>query len=469
MTTKRRPIGIDLFAGAGGLALGFEQAGFDVVASVEYDPVHAAVHEYNFPLTKTVCADVSKLSGEDLLRASAEGWKRHGNEGEWEGKIDVVFGGPPCQGFSTIGKRLVDDARNQLVFHFFRIIKELNPRYFVMENVPGMLAGGHSGILIQLIEEFEEAGYRIVRPPKVLQAARYGVPQDRRRLFLIGAARGEILPEYPAPTARPPSKRANGNSRSFQANRETPLPFPDADSLPLGTTVVEAIGDLPNLDSFPELIDSDEVALTERQAREIDEKASLYVRFLRGLERDPDDRSHKREWDRKILSSSLRTIHTLESMDRFLQTPPGETESISRFYKLDAEGLSNTLRAGTGSERGAFTSPRPIHPFLPRVISVREAARLHSFPDWFRFHKTKWHGFRQIGNSVPPLLGRAVAGQIALALDVDPPHLKKIVKLGDPALLELNMSGAAEYFDADRNSIPKQRQRNAAQTIGART
>ncbi|MFM6055520.1 MAG: DNA cytosine methyltransferase, partial [Sphaerospermopsis kisseleviana] len=113
-----------------------------------------------------------------------------------------------------------------------------------------------------------------------------------------------------------------------------------------------------------------------------------------------------------ILTSSLRTKHSPASEERFASTPHGKNEPISRFYKLDPDGLCNTLRAGTASNKGAFTSPRPIHPFTPRCITVREAARLHSFPDWFRFHPTKWHGFRQIGNSVPPLLAQAVAAEI---------------------------------------------------------
>jgi DNA (cytosine-5)-methyltransferase 1 len=115
--------------------------------------------------------------------------------------------------------------------------------------------------------------------------------------------------------------------------------------------------------------------------------------------------------------------------------------------------LCNTLRAGTDSARGAFTSPRPIHPSLPRVITVREAARLHSYPDWFRFHATKWHGFRQIGNSVPPLLGRAVATQIAAALGVTPNKPTAELQLGDPQLLTFDMGGAARYFSVPRNTI----------------
>src|SRR3954471_15591141 len=101
--TSRRPVALDLFSGAGGLTLGFEQAGFDVLASVEYDPVHAAVHAFNFPLAKTVCGDVSRIEGDELREAAGEGWRRHGRPGKFSGTPDVIFGGPPCQGFSTIG------------------------------------------------------------------------------------------------------------------------------------------------------------------------------------------------------------------------------------------------------------------------------------------------------------------------------------------------------------------------------
>ena len=114
-------------------------------------------------------------------------------------------------------------------------------------------------------------------------------------------------------------------------------------------------------------------------------------------------------------------------------TKQGETEPVARYYRLQPTGLCNTLRAGSGSERGAFTSPRPLHPTLPRVLSNREAARLHSFPDWFRLHATKWHGFRQVGNAVAPLVGRAVGKEIVGALKLDPPVPTEPLALGDPA------------------------------------
>lgn len=403
--TSRRPIGIDLFAGAGGLSLGFEQAGFDIAAAVEIDPVHCATHEYNFPYSKTICASVVNLRGQDIRKLAGLG-------GE---EIDVVFGGAPCQGFSMIGKRALDDQRNQLVFHYVRLVGELQPKYCVFENVKGLTLGKHAQFLDELIDALRKANYEVLLPYQVLNAADYGVPQDRRRLFLIAARKGLPLPTYP-------------------------------DSLDNGTTVWQAIGDLPDADDFEVLRDSDSVNAKWRTQ-------SAYARRLRGLDADPQDFGYERQFDPNVLTSSLRTEHTALSKKRFLATEHGKTEPVSRFHKLDPKGVCNTLRAGTDSARGAFTSPRPIHPKYPRVITVREAARLHSYPDWFRFHVTKWHGFRQIGNSVPPLLGRAVARCIVDALKIRPVKPKRIIELGLAAQLEFDMGEAAKYFGVPRNTI----------------
>lgn len=441
----RRPVAIDLFAGAGGLSLAFEQAGFDVVASVEYDPVHCAVHAYNFPQTEVLCRDVSGLSGAELRAAARSGYAAHGRPAEWDGDIDAVIGGPPCQGFSLIGHRLVDDKRNRLVYEFYRIVSELRPKYVVMENVPGMLSGGHSSILNELVKEFEQAGYTVRQPIQVLNAAVFGAPQDRRRLFLLAAREGLPLPECVEPTVHPVPRNGQGESPNG--------------TLPLGPTVLDALGDLPDPDTFAELVDSDEVTLTPDALRYLEGHASAYARRLRELDADPNDMSHPREWDRSLLTGSMRTLHTQLSVTRFKATEAGKTEPVSRFYRLPPGGLSNTLRAGTGSERGAFTSPRPIHPTAPRVITVREAARLHSFPDWFRFHRTKWHGFRQVGNAVVPLVGRAIGRSVVAALGVSPARPVERIPLGDGSLLGLNMQAAAEHFGADRSTIPQPRER----------
>lgn len=402
---KHRPIGIDLFAGAGGLSLGFEQAGFDIAAAVEIDPVHCATHEYNFPNSTAICASVVNMSGDEIRRRTNLG----------DADIDVVFGGAPCQGFSMIGKRALDDPRNQLVFHYVRLVSELQPKYFVFENVKGLTLGKHAEFLSELIAALGNAGYDVQSPYQVLNAADYGVPQDRKRLFVIGARQGLRVPIYPKPHEQ-------------------------------RTTVWEAIGDLPDADGFDELRAIDEVRAKWKT------KAS-YAQCLRGLELDAKDFGYAREFDSNILTSSLRTEHTELSKQRFVVTEHGKTEPISRFRKLPPDGLCNTLRAGTDSARGAFTSPRPIHPFLPRVITVREAARLHSYPDWFRFHKTKWHGFRQIGNSVPPLLGRAVASEIVKALGLKPRKPNTVLQSGDVELLSLDMGSASRHFQVPRNTI----------------
>lgn len=407
-----RPIAIDLFAGAGGLGLGFEQAGFDVVGAVEIDPIHCAVHAYNFPHCVMLPQSVAELTGAEIRQHAGIG-RRH---------VDVVFGGAPCQGFSMMGHRAFDDPRNSLVREFVRIVNELRPSYFVFENVKGLTVGDHRILLDELIEEFARLGYRTRLPWKVLDAADFGVPQHRERLILMGARRDSRLPEYPAAMFRPADTEKRG-------------------LLPEGPSCLDALGDLPDAEQLDELTHRDEVATTKWG------RPSRYAREMRCIGGGSWHYGYVREWDRLLLTSSLRTDHTPISRRRFDATQPGQVEPISRFYKLSAEGLSNTLRAGTDSSRGAFTSPRPIHYAYPRCITVREMARLHGFPDWFRFHQTKWHGARQIGNAVPPPLARAIALQIARALRHGPRRPEASIELGDPRLLRLEMSGAAAYFD----------------------
>jgi len=406
-----RPIGIDLFAGAGGLSLGFEQAGFDVVAAVEIDPVHAAVHQFNFPDCAVLARSVSELTG-DAIREAADIGDR---------KVDVVFGGAPCQGFSMIGQRALDDPRNSLVRDFVRIVCELDASYFVFENVKGLTVGKHRKFLDELIALFKTRGYEVRLPWKVLDAADFGVPQHRERLILMGAKKGLSLPTYPSPICNP---------------ADTRKPNPE---LPMGPDARAALGDLPDAEQFADLNETDEVA-TEAWG-----EASQYGREMRCLENDAWHFGYVRMWAPGVLTSSARTGHTEISRRRFAETSPGTVEPISRFYKLSPNGLSNTLRAGTDGARGAFTSPRPIHYLYPRCVTVREMARLHGFPDWFRLHETKWHGARQIGNAVPPPLGRAAAAQIIAALGIEPIRPARAVKLGDVELLRMDLSEAARH------------------------
>ncbi|MFM9265618.1 DNA cytosine methyltransferase [Tychonema sp. BBK16] len=420
---KKRPIAVDLFAGAGGMTLGFEQAGFDVLASVEIDPIHCATHEFNFPRCSILCKDIALLTGKEIRKNSQIGKRQ----------IDVVISGSPCQGFSLMGKRDIDDPRNSLIFHFQRLVLELKPKFFVMENVPGIKAGEHKELLDFLISSFIEAGYQVEENYQVLNAAHYGVPQSRKRLFLIGCKADCQLPKYPLPTTLLPKMNAKVN---VPKRKVKPKINPD---LPVVPTVLDAIGDLPEIEKYSELLDRDWVTAEYG-------KSSSYASIMRGINHFDDDYSYDRKYDRQILSSSLRTNHSPECIERFAAAKHGERDPISRFYKLHPDGVCNTLRAGTDRARGAYTSPRPIHPIAPRCITVREAARLHSYPDWFRFHSTKWHGFRQVGNSVPPLLAKVVASEIIRALGIEPikPRLK--LTLGDELLLKMNWSEANQYY-----------------------
>lgn len=409
----RRPIGIDLFAGVGGMSLGFEQAGFDIAAAVEIDPIHAAAHHFNFPETKVFVRSVCDLTGKELRRQAKIG----------DRPIDVVFGGAPCQGFSLIGQRILDDPRNQLVREFVRLVAELDAKTFVFENVKGLTVGKHRMLLDALIDAFSDHGYRVQIPWRVLNAVNYGVPQNRQRLFLLGAQKGISLPTYPVETF---SLGLNMN----QGTDRKPTP-----------TCFDAIEDLPRIERWATLESSDSVKYRPGKAR------SRYACELRCETKAAWHFGYQRKWDPDILTSSMRTVHTDISRRRFAETVEGQVEPISRFFKLSRNGVCNTLRAGTDAARGAFTSPRPIHFNYPRCITVREMARLHGYPDWFRFHITKWHGARQVGNSVPPPLARAVAGSIIESLGIVPRRPSVTLVLGLPELLAMDMGEAANYWN----------------------
>lgn len=405
-----RPIGVDLFAGAGGMSLGFEQAGFDVFAAIEIDPVHAAVHHYNFPKTTIMPKSVSQVTGTEIRQISLIGNR----------EVDCVFGGAPCQGFSMIGQRAIDDPRNNLVKDFVRIVSELNARTFVFENVKGLTVGKHKAFLEELIESFNEIGYKIRLPYQVLNAANYGVPQSRERFFLIGSRKDVLLPNYPSPT------HDHGKITG--------------EHLKPAVTASDALRDLPNPEEHVSKVDGD-VFSSVRLG-----KPSAYARQMRSLDNAETDLSYSRQSKSLGITGSALTKHTDITRRRFSETEPGRVEPISRFFRLHPKGQSNTLRAGTDGSRGAFTSPRPIHYKYSRCVTVREMARLHGFPDWFRLHVTKWNGARQIGNSVPPPLAKAIAEEVVLALGLKVEKPIEPVTLGPQELLSLTVTSAAEYF-----------------------
>lgn len=404
------------------MGFGFEQAGFDVLAAVDLDPVHLAAHERNFPMSESICGDISELSAAEVAAAARIGWRNRGSVADFAGPVDCVFGGPSCQGFSVMGRQDPRDPRNALVAEFARMVVEIRPRWFVLENVPGLVSANYREILSNFYRILNDAGYKVAEP-WLLNARDFQVPQERRRVFIVGARADDLVPTKPE----------IGQVR---------------------VTVGEALGDLYGLSRFRTLYERDHLDLTGAQLESILESQSVYVRTLNGTETSGDDYSDPRSSNPLRLLSVGLTRHSdaVKARLRLLRT--GERDEVGRLPRLDPSSQSPTLRAGTGRDHGSFTSARPIHPTVPRVITVREAARLHGFPDWFGFHATKWHGFRQVGNAVPPPLARAVAGQIVAAAGVRPGRRTDSISPGSDSLLEMSMGKAARYFDLEASHLP---------------
>lgn len=358
---------IDLFCGAGGFSLGARLAGFDVVGSVDVDRDLTSSYTRNFPGSNLIVADLAATAPAELnaLVGAAD-------------RVDVLVGGPPCQGFSIIGGRQKLDVRNELLVHYFRHVAFIKPRCFVMENVPGLLEFGGRELLEAGLSLLGDA-YTVVGPI-IVDAADFGAATKRRRVLVVGFDPSEVSP------------------------------FTASDLQALATrspaSVREAIADLPE----PRL------ALDPRSMGwwKYDGRHSRLSTYAQAARTPPPSgigcASAVAELAAGRVSGLHATQHSPSVCARFAATPNGAEDSVSRYPRLDWTKQSRTLRAGTGSERGSFQSMRPIHPSKPRVITVREGARLQGFPDWFLFHRTKWHSFRMIGNSVSPLLAEATLG-----------------------------------------------------------
>ena len=377
---KQRPIAIDLFCGAGGMSLGMERAGFDISLAIDYDGYHVATHERNFPYGRSKCISVQGMSKESLLELAGLGSDQ---------EVALIFGGPPCQGFSAMGLRDAQDPRNTLIFHFARIVDEVRPKAFVMENVTGLNMGSTQHVFEAFLEKVRKH-YNVTLPVRVLPATDFGVPQARRRLFVIGI-RNDV-----------------GEATDY------PTPF-DPRTLP---TVWQAIGDLPEIERDDHLFEVDS-AKYSRHPRALD----TYALAARGFERVAEDFSHIRICKAAEVTGCRRVNHSAGAIELYRSTAPGEMVPGHKLPRLNPEGVCPTLRAGATSERGSHTAPRPVHPFEARVITAREAARLHGYPDWFSFYPSKMHAYRQIGNSVCPPVAHAVGLSVIRAIGVDPSKL----------------------------------------------
>ncbi|MGA2281912.1 MAG: DNA cytosine methyltransferase [Verrucomicrobiota bacterium] len=370
MSRRAKPKIIDLFAGVGGFSLGAVRAGFELAAAVDLDRHAVDAHQKNFPHAAHARRDIFGLCGDDIRDLA----KLNGH------RLTGLIGGPPCQGFSTMGRMRKNDARNKLFFHFFRLISELNPLFFVCENVPG--------ILDEKYETLREESFKVVKrkyhmlDPFELSAGDFGAATERSRVFFVGWAKDAGI----------------GLSLGYF----TPSPRVKK------VTVRSAFAGLPKR--------IDPNWQTEESGwRRVDLTESDFTDTINKLV--PGVVGDKTALDRfaqhSEVSGFLGTIHTRKVIARFAEVEPGKMDSVSKFPRLKWDALCPTLRAGTAKDRGSYQAARPIHPSQDRVITPREAARLQGFPDWFLFHQTKWHSFRQIGNSIPPLLAEGILRLLA--------------------------------------------------------
>lgn len=346
---------IDLFSGVGGLSLGFRAEGFEVILANESDKEIADSYRRNHPNTLMINEDITKLDIE-------------GSFGEFKGSIDGIIGGPPCQGLSQKGKReTIRDSRNFLFLYFFNVVEFLRPKFFLMENVPSLLTARNGYFKKEIISLFADIGYLLSLD--VLNASDYGVPQDRRRAFIIGCP----------------------------GLRKIPLPKPTSEKV----TIWDAISDLAYLGSGG--------GAPEQQYKA--EPKSGYQKTLRGSS--------------PTLYNHVATNHSKTALERLSMIPPNSGREV-----LPKEHLTKSIYSGTWSRMvkdevsvtitTRFDTPSSgkfTHPFLNRAITVREAARIQSFPDSFVFYGTKGSQMKQVGNAVPPLLAQQIAKAIKVHLN----------------------------------------------------
>jgi DNA (cytosine-5)-methyltransferase 1 len=388
----------DLFCGAGGIAEGFRQEGFRSVFANDFDAAACRTFGANFPGTKVYDRPIQELSASDILK----------DTGLAEGDLDVLVGGPPCQGFSVNAPmRSATDERNHLFRHYVRLVLEgLRPRIVVFENVPGLVTMGDT--LLNVSEAFDSAGYRVEY--KILNAAHYGVPQERWRLLILGTRCPAVPLAFPAPQHFS-NRRANfrgGRDTTFsQAVRAPDGVATGSDGLRSPVTVREAIDDLPEIANGG---GAQELPYTGEPRGEFQE-------YCRG---DAGSSVANHEGSRM----------SRVNVERFTHVPPGgswrdipfdllpegmkrarRSDHTRRYGRLDPSGLSGTVMTKCDPHWGSF-----VHYQQDRIITVREAARIQSFPDRFRFTGSITEQYRQVGNAVPPLLAKAIAHEIGNAL-----------------------------------------------------
>ncbi|MEQ2595830.1 DNA cytosine methyltransferase [[Clostridium] symbiosum] len=340
---------IDLFCGCGGLSYGFESAGFDILLGIDNDAKALETFELNHKGAKSICGDITQITYEEDIKPLID-----------NKKIDIIIGGPPCQGMSLSGPRKLDDPRNKLYLSYIRLVREIQPVAFVIENVPGLVGLFDGKIKDSIIEEFTKMGYSIKF--RILCSSDYGVPQSRRRVVFVGMKDGEF--EYPEPLK-------NIISCSM------------------------ALSDLPPLEDG------------------VGEECSEYIT-------EPQNDYQKRmRLHSKTVSNHIAANHSEKVRNIISMVPDGGN------YKDLPDEYRHSRNFHVAWTRFSSDRPAPtidtghrhhFHYKYNRVPTVRECARLQSFPDDFIFLGNKTQQFRQVGNAVPPLLAQCIGEQLKKCL-----------------------------------------------------
>jgi DNA (cytosine-5)-methyltransferase 1 len=464
----KKPRVLDLFAGCGGISLGFDLSGFEISAAIEFDPIAARTHALNFHLDDprfekhAEARDITKIEPDELIEELALGDK--------QSAIDVIVGGPPCQAFARVGRAKLreiqehpeafkNDPRANLYLRFVHYVKELQPLALVMENVPDVLNFGGHNIPEEICEVLDDLGYNARYT--LLNAVYYGVPEMRERMFLVAYAK-ELKAEitFPAPTnwvdlprgylgsRQVALKSLNRNLLNLDDNKSYYYKIPEASpALPPAVTAKEALLDLPPITIHLEgKLKKGARPLTElypyatskpsttygklmRNWPGFENKVGVYDHIIRYLPRDyaifrrmnpgdqyPQAYQHAVElFHEKLKALEARGQTVKEGSKEYQELkkvtiPPYDASKFpNKWRKMEADLPARTLMAHLGKD-----SYSHIHydSNQARTISVREAARLQSFPDGFKFAGSMNAMFRQVGNAVPPLLANAIANEI---------------------------------------------------------
>lgn len=387
---------IDLFSGAGGLSEGLSEAGFHSLFATEIVPVYAQTYQKNHTNAKVVTADIRTLDAESVR-------KELGME---RGELDLVAGGPPCQGFSINAPvRSTSDQRNHLFKEYLRFVDAFAPRAILIENVPGLVSFEHGATLHAILDSLAKLGYGA--DVRILGAAYYGVPQMRWRTFILGL-RGRNLPAnaFPEPIYHAPihpnfTTTFNGQSLVKMPTAETDSKF---------TTVADAIGDLPPLENGEQ---------GEKIKQYISGPLCDYQR--RARTGSSGVFNHEAPKLSEVNMKRLRYImpggNWTDIPDELL--PKGmqrarKSDHTKRYGRVCPDGLASTILTKCDPHWGAY-----FHYNQDRSFTVREAARIQSFPDHYIFTGTQAQQFEQVGNAVPPLLAESVGLSLKSILEED--------------------------------------------------